>query len=77
MSRTVIEVDNRGLGPPEPMVRILDALATLPPEGEVVARNDREPLFLYPVLQERGYTWETVAQPEGWYRVRVWKDGPA
>lgn len=77
MNKTVIELDNRGLNPPDPMVRILDALDSLPADGEVVARNDREPLFLYPLLQERGYTWHTEAQPEGWFRVRVWKDGAA
>jgi hypothetical protein len=42
-----------------------------------VARNDREPLFLYPMLQERGFTWQTEPRPEGWFQVRVWKDTTA
>jgi uncharacterized protein (DUF2249 family) len=77
MDKTVVELDNRGLNPPEPMMRILDALASLPEGGEVVARNDREPLFLYPMLQERGFTWQTEPRPEGWFQVRVWKDTTA
>lgn len=55
---TQVEVDNRGLEPPEPMVRILTALNELEPQGELVALMDREPLMLYPELERRGYTWE-------------------
>jgi len=47
-------LDNRGLQPPEPMVRILSALEMLA-AGEVIeAWNDREPLLLYPELEARG-----------------------
>jgi uncharacterized protein (DUF2249 family) len=52
-----IEVDNRGLDPPQPMVRILTALANMDTEGELVALMDREPLLLYPELERRGFTW--------------------
>jgi hypothetical protein len=53
-----IEVDNRGLEPPQPMVRILSALAGMEEDGELVALMDREPMLLYPELQRRGFTWE-------------------
>lgn len=47
-------LDNRGLEPPAPMVRILDALERLG-AGEVLeALNERDPVFLYPELQARG-----------------------
>ncbi|MGK2964331.1 MAG: DUF2249 domain-containing protein [Tepidiformaceae bacterium] len=55
-----VEVDNRGLEPPEPMVRILNALRDLQPEGELVALMDREPMLLYPELERRGCVWEFV-----------------
>ncbi len=72
----VVELDNRGLEPPQPMVRILDALDRLPPGGRVVAINDRRPLFLYPELEERGYRHETEELPDGSFRITVWKGAP-
>ena len=71
---TVVELDNRGLEPPQPMVRILDALDRLPPGGKVVAINDRRPLFLYPELEERGYRHETEELPDGSYRITIYKE---
>ncbi|HUZ64978.1 MAG TPA: DUF2249 domain-containing protein [Acetobacteraceae bacterium] len=47
-------LDNRGLQPPEPMVRILSALEQLAPGEVIEAWNDREPLLLYPELEARG-----------------------
>ncbi|MDE2006737.1 MAG: DUF2249 domain-containing protein, partial [Rhodospirillales bacterium] len=47
-------LDNRGLMPPEPMVRILTALEALPTGAVIEAWNDREPLLLYPELEKRG-----------------------
>ncbi len=52
-------LDNRGLSPPEPMVRILETLATMA-AGEVLeALNDRDPIFLYPELAKRGHAHRT------------------
>lgn len=47
-------LDNRGLMPPEPMVRILPTLETLPPGAALEAWNDREPLHLYRELEACG-----------------------
>jgi len=55
---TKMDIDNRGLQPPEPMVRILGALATLPLGDELVALMDREPMMIYPELERRGFEWE-------------------
>jgi hypothetical protein len=55
------------------MVRILDALATLEPEQEVLARNDREPVFLYPELKARGFEYDTSPLDDGSFQVRIWK----
>lgn len=50
-------LDNRGLSPPEPMVRILHELGLLEPGEELVAIMDREPMLLYPELERRGFAW--------------------
>lgn len=68
-----MEIDNRGLQPPEPMVRILSALAQLPAGEDLVALMDREPLMIYPELERRGFTW--VFEPgEGWHRLTIRRD---
>ena len=64
-SSTTLDVDARGLEPPEPLVRILEALATLPANAELRARTDRRPVHLYPQLEERGYFGESTEQPDG------------
>ncbi len=70
----VIELDNRGLAPPEPMVRVLDAAAELRPGDRLVVRNDRRPLFLYPELAERGLCHHTEDLPDGTVRVVIWRE---
>lgn len=64
------ELDNRGLLPPEPMVRILQALEGMKPGEVLEALNDREPLFLYPELESRGHAIKTERQPNG-YRLLI------
>jgi len=65
MSAETVEVDARGLEPPQPMVRILEALARLPAGAELRARTDRRPMHLYPLLAERGFTADTQEQSDG------------
>ncbi|HEX9105923.1 MAG TPA: DUF2249 domain-containing protein, partial [Longimicrobiales bacterium] len=48
----VVVLDVRGLEPPEPMVRTLAALDTLPAGKTLVQINVREPKFLLPMLEE-------------------------
>ena len=50
-------LDVRGLEPPQPMLRTLAALETLPAGHELVQINVRVPQFLLPVLAERGYVF--------------------
>jgi uncharacterized protein (DUF2249 family) len=62
---TVVEVDARGLEPPQPMVKILEALAALPAGADLRARTDRRPVHLYPHLEERGFAAESEEQSDG------------
>jgi TusA-related sulfurtransferase len=65
MSDNVIAVDARGLEPPQPLVRILEALATLPDGAELRAQTDRRPMHLYGFLEERGFVGTSEDQPDG------------
>ncbi|MGH8291858.1 MAG: DUF2249 domain-containing protein [Gammaproteobacteria bacterium] len=58
-------LDNRGLQPPEPLVRILDALEHLAPGAVMEAINERDPVFLYPELEARGALIHTDKQADG------------
>ncbi|MFP9193082.1 DUF2249 domain-containing protein [Natronosalvus vescus] len=53
-------LDVRTLGPPQPLARTLERLAASDDDLVLIQRNDRAPQFLYPKLEDRGYTYETV-----------------
>jgi uncharacterized protein (DUF2249 family) len=69
-----IRLDNRGLEPPEPLARTLEAAARLNPDEALLAQMDREPMLLYPQLHSRGLRHETTPQADGSYQVRIWMD---
>ena len=58
----VIVLDVRGLEPPEPMVRTLEALAEMPRGKTLVQINVRVPQFLLPKLAERGFVYDVREQ---------------
>lgn len=61
----VHSLDNRGLTPPEPMIRILSTLEEMGPGEVLEAFNDREPQFLYPELEARGHAIRVEKQEQG------------
>lgn len=63
--RKVIEVDARGLEPPQPLVKILEALPQISDDTELKAHTDRRPIHLYAQLDERGYVGRTEAETDG------------
>lgn len=58
-------LDNRELEPPEPMVRILAAIETMQPGQVLSALLCREPMFLFPELENRGHQWRGGFEPDG------------
>jgi len=60
-----VRLDNRDLDPPEPMVRILAAAEKLRPGETLSALLRREPVFLFPQLEKRGYRWLGGFSPDG------------
>jgi len=55
-----VHIDVRGLQPPEPMVAILRMLDFGEAGSVVIAHLDREPIFLYPELDDRGWSYEIM-----------------
>lgn len=54
------QLDVRSLRPPKPLTETLETLADLDGDTVLVQHNDRAPQHLYPKLEARGYTFETV-----------------
>ena len=71
-----IELDVGGLAPPEPMVRILDTLDTVPPDDRLRVLIDREPVPLFRVLHNNGYRFDCTALPSGRYELLIWHETP-
>jgi len=59
-----LDIDVSQLVPPEPMMRILGALNQLKPGDTLLVHHVREPMYLYPKLEELGHSHQT------------WKLGP-
>jgi uncharacterized protein (DUF2249 family) len=66
-----IEVDARGLEPPQPLVTILESLAELPAGAQLRAHTDRRPMHLYAQLEERGFTGESEEQNDGSFITKI------
>lgn len=61
----IVDLDARGLEPPQPLVTILEAIATLPSGATLRAQTDRRPMHLYAQLESRGFAGESTAQADG------------
>jgi len=66
-------LDNRGLEPPQPMMRTLAALENMGDEEVLTIINDRRPMFLYEQLQELGYEQHTVQQTDGSFKIEIFR----
>ena len=64
-------IDVRGLEPPQPMVRVLEALDRLARGARLEVLHDRRPVFLYPQLEERGFAHETDEPEPGLVRIVI------
>ncbi|AOZ91508.1 DUF2249 domain-containing protein [Paenibacillus crassostreae] len=69
----IYELDNRGLEPPQPMIRTLKKLEEALPGDEVIIHNDRVPVFLIEELNTLGYSYEVEEQPDGSARIHIHK----
>ena len=71
MSETIFELDARELEPPQPLMKILEALATLPAGASLRARTRWRPALLYTQLEQRGFIGESEEQPDGSYITHI------
>ena len=72
-----VTIDVRGLEPPQPMVRILEAVERLQAGDTLEVLHERRPMFLYPQLDERGLLHETDEPGPGLVRIVIRPGGAA
>jgi len=65
-------VDARGLEPPEPMVRVLNALDELPRGERLLMLIHIEPRPLFRVLERNQFAYRCELMPEGHFEVTIW-----
>ncbi len=70
-----MKLDNRGLEPPEPMMRTLAALEDLSDGEQLVIRNDRRPMFLFAELDERGWSYSYEEMDDSSFEITITKNG--
>jgi uncharacterized protein (DUF2249 family) len=66
-----IVVDVRGMTPPQPLDLTLAALATLERGQRLLQINERVPVFLLPLLDERGFIY-AIDEDERGTLVHIW-----
>jgi uncharacterized protein (DUF2249 family) len=68
-------VDARGLEPPGPFERVVDALSRLQPEERVLLLLDREPRPLFRFLVDNGYGYSVrwLDEPDAHCEVTIWE----
>jgi uncharacterized protein (DUF2249 family) len=68
-----LHVDVRGLNPPAPMLAVISLLESGSAGGHMIVHFEREPLYLYPELAERGWTWRRLTGKENEVRLELVK----
>ena len=68
-----LTLDARGWEPPEPMVRMLEALDALPRGRKIVMLLNLEPRPLFRILMVNGFDCRSRLVPEGHFEVTVWR----
>ena len=64
-------IDVRGLPPPLPMVQILELVQRLPRDATLIVHHERDPVWLYPELLERGWWADVIDGEPGEVRLRI------
>lgn len=67
-------LDLRGLDPPEPLERVLDALGSLQRDRYLHMVIDREPVPLYGILKRNGFEYSVDVMVDGCREICIWQE---
>lgn len=65
MSPTILELDARSFEPPQPLLKTLEVVATLPTGVTLKVHTRWRPALLYAELEKRGFIGESEEQSDG------------
>ncbi len=71
--QNIIELDVRGLEPPQPMLKIFALLESIKNDEALHITHERKPVHLYPRLKDAGYKFLTKEKGGGAFIIEVWK----
>ncbi|MGK5090981.1 DUF2249 domain-containing protein [Deltaproteobacteria bacterium TL4] len=71
--RELITIDCREMLPPEPLVRVLEAVESLKKTQAVLMLHRQYPCLLPPKLDERKLHYELQEFPEGSIKLLIWE----
>lgn len=74
--RETVHLNVRGLPPPEPMLEVLRLIEGPNAPSFVVVHHDREPIYLYPELVERGWRYRVEHTPAGEVLITLERGSP-
>ena len=66
-------LDVSDLPSPQPIERVLDALADLPEGDTIKVRFPMEPVLLYPMLSSMGMAWERIDSKDAAVELLIWE----
>lgn len=70
-------LDVSHLEPPEPLVRVLAEVEALQPGEYLRMLHHRDPVPLYPLLEEQGFAYETRPGKQTAFEILIWRRGDA
>lgn len=69
----ILTIDCYGMEPPEPMVQVLEAVAQMKPTEAVLMLHQRNPVHLFPKLEERGLEYHLEEETDGSIELLIWQ----
>lgn len=67
----ILHIDVRGQEPPHPLIAILQLIESREGLQKLIVILDREPVYLFPELHDRGWRWARLDAPKGEVRLLV------
>ena len=71
--QNIIELDVRGLEPPQPLIKIFSTLEGLGIGDALHIIHERKPIHLYPRLKDAGYKFLTEETGDDLYTIKIWR----
>ncbi len=68
-----VHIDVSELAPPEPMTKIISALAKLTPQQCLVVKHSRQPFPLYEKLQAAGWQYHCQQNGENQFTISIYQ----